>query len=373
MATPTTIRLSLKPNQVRPFSMDGASLDDLAMLGVQFPARATDDLRNAYPAFSMDASVSGPATVNLASAGVPAQFLQTLLPGTVRTVTSARKIDDLIGRTIAGNWDDEEIVQVVVELTGQARPYGDYAAAPLANYRTDFERRSVVRFEMDMEVPVLEEERASRIRQNSGELKRSASGQALAIEHNRVGFFGYADGECKTYGLLNDPNLPSYQTVPAGTAGNTRWRDKTFAEITEDILLAASRIRTASGEAVDPETAPCVLAVASSVKEFLNKTNDHGMSVKHWLRENYPNWRLESAPELDGANGGSSVFYLYAEEVPGGDGENGTQKVIEQFVPTVFRLLGVERRARGVYEAHSSATAGTMVKIPFAVARYTGV
>ena len=375
MATPTIIKLCLNPGQVRPFSMDGASLDDLAMLGLQFPAREIEGLRNAYPAFSMDADGigSGPRTVNLASCGVPVQFLQTLLPGTVRAVTSARKIDDLVGRTIAGNWEDEEIVQTVVELTGRARPYGDYAPGPLANYTTDFERRTVVRFEMDMEVPVLEEARAGRIRQNSGELKRSASAQALAVEHNRIGFFGYADGECRTYGLLNDPNLPDYITVPAGASGSTEWRDKTFEEITEDLMLAASHIRTTSGEVVDPEKAPCVLAVSTSVRDFLKKTSDREKTVKQWLQENYPNWRLESAPELDGANGGANVFYLYAEEIPGGDSENGTQKAIEQFVPAVFRLLGVERRAKGVYEAYSSATAGIMAKIPFAVARYTGV
>ena len=372
MAKNTEIIRSLKPRQVRPFSMDGASLEDLAQVGVQFPRRATDDLRAAYPGFSMDAA-AGPATVNMASAGVPVQFLQTLLPGTVRVVTAARKIDDLIGRTIAGKWHDEEIVQTIVELTGQARPYGDYTDGPLANFKTDFERRTVVRFEMDLEVPVLEEERAAEIRQNSGELKRSAAAKALAIEHNRVGFFGYSDGECKTYGFLNDPNLPAYQTVPAGASASTLWQNKTFEEITGDLLLAASRLRTASGEAIDPEKDPCVLALSSSVREFLNKTNEHGMSVKQWIKENYPNWRIDSAPELDGANGGANVFYLYAEEVPGGEGEEGVQKVIEQYVPAVFRLIGVERRAKGVYEVDSSATAGVMVKIPFAITRYAGV
>lgn len=372
MATPTKVRLSLKAGQVRAFSLDGASMDDLAMLGLQFSPGAVHELRRAYQGFSMDAA-AGPATVNMASAGVPVQFLQTLLPGTVRVVTAARKIDDLIGRTIAGNWDDEEIVQTIVELTGQAQPYGDYTDGPLANFKTDFERRTVIRFLMDMEVQILEEERAARIRQNSGELKRSASGQALAIEHNRIGFYGYSDGESRTYGFLNDPNLPDYQTVPAGDAGGTLWKNKTFMEITGDLLIAASRLRVVSREVIDPEKTPCVLALSSSIREFLNKTNDHGMSVKQWIKENYPNWRIDSAPELDGANGGANVFYLFAEEIPGGDGEAGTQKVIDQYVPAVFRLLGVERKAKGVYEAHSSATAGVLVKVPFAITRYTGV
>ncbi|MDL2313385.1 DUF2184 domain-containing protein [Desulfovibrio sp. OttesenSCG-928-C14] len=377
MAKITKPLLHLKPRQVRPFSMDGATMEDLAMLGLQFPADKLDSLMEAYGnalrAHSMDAApAAGPGTVSLASAGVPVQFLQTLLPGTVRTVTAARKIDKLIGRTIAGKWQDEEVVQIVVELLGRARPYGDYAAGPLANFKVDFERRTVVRFEQDLEVKALEEARAAEIRQNSGELKRAAVAQSLAIEHNRVGFYGYNDGECRTYGYLNDPGLPNYQTVPAGGSGSTKFQDKTFAEITEDFLLAASTLRTRTGEAVDPDETPCTLAIAAAAREFLNVTNDHGVSVKQWLKENYPNWKIDSAPELDGANGGQNVFYLHADEVPGPD-ESGSQKVVEQYVQAVLRLLGVERKAKGIYEAYSSATAGVMWKAPFAVVRYSGI
>lgn len=368
MAKASNIRLRLKPSQVRPFSMDGATMDDLAMLGLQFPDRAMRAMAEAY---SMD--TIGPVTINAASAGVPVQFLQTLLPGTVRAVTAARKIDAIVGRTIAGNWEDEEIVQTIVELTGQARPYGDYSPAPLGNYKVDFERRTVVRFAMDLDVPVLEEERAARIRQNSGELKRSAAAQALAIEHNAVGFFGYNDGENRTYGFLNDPFLPDYKTLPPGASGSSRFQDKTFLEILDDLLIAASTIRVQTGELVEPDRTPIAMVISASARDFLNVSNDHGMTVKEWIRENYPNWRIESAIELDGANGGANVFYFYAEELAGQDDGGGTQKVIDQYVPTTLRMIGVERQARGVYEVYSSATAGIMVKVPVAITRFSGV
>lgn len=366
----TPVHLRLKPHQVRPFSMDGATMGDLALLGVQFPEKAFRGLREAYPGFSMDAG--GPAMVTLASAGVPAQFLQTLLPGTIRTVTAARKIDQIVGRTIAGNWFDEDIIQTVVELTGQARPYGDTAPGPLSNFNLEFERRSVVRFEMDMEVPILEEERAAAVRRNSGELKRAAISQALAIEHNAVGFYGYNDGECRTYGFLNDPNLPNYQTVPAGSGGTPQWQGKTFEEITEDLRVAAAALRAQTKEAVDPDRDRCTLVVAAAAREYLTVTTGLGVSVAEWLQKNFANWKIESAPELDEANGGQNVFYLYADEVPGA-GEEGMQKVVEQYVPAVLRLLGVERKAKGTYEAYSSATAGVMWQVPFAVVRFTGI
>ncbi len=360
-------RLRLNANQVRPFAMDGASMGDLDALGVDMPTPAVSALCRAW---AMDAAAAGPQTISLGG-GVPIQFLQTLLPGTVRTVTAARKIDQIVGRSIAGRWHDEELVQTIVELTGRPAPYGDRAPGPLGNFNVSFERRSVVRFRMDMEVTILEEERSAEIRQNSGNLKRAALAQALAIEHNRVGFYGYADGEARTYGFLNDPSLPAYRTVPAGVGG-AKWSVKTYTEIVDDLLLLASTLRQQSQETIDPETANCVLALASSAREFLNVVNDHGLSVKQWIKENYPKWRIESAPELDKASGGQNVLYLYAEEIAGGE-EEATQKVIEQYVPAVLRLLGAERRATGPYEAYSSATAGIMVRAPFAIVRMVGI
>jgi hypothetical protein len=366
----TPVSLRLKPGQVRPFSMDGATVDDLALLGVQIPPRLGRILAATFGAFSMDEGV-GPQSVTAASTGVPIQFLQTLLPGAVRAVTAARKIDKLIGRSIAGNWHDEDIIRTIVELSGRPRPYGDYGQGPLTGFNIEFERRSVVRFEQDMEVMILEEERSAAIRQNSGELKRAAVAQALATELNRIGFYGYHDGNCRTYGFLNDPSLPNYVTVPVGEGGDTEWSTKTFQEIVEDLLLAASALRAQSREVIDPEEQVCTLALSTSAREYLNVVNEHGVSVKKWLHENYPKWRIESAPELDGANGGSNVFYLFADEIPGGEG--GAQKTVEQYVQAVLRLLGVEKRAKGSYEAYSAATAGIMWQAPFAVVRYTGI
>jgi hypothetical protein len=368
----TPVSLRLKPGQVRPFSMDGAAVEDLALLGVQIPPKEAAALRAIYGrGFSMDAGV-GPQSVTAASVGTPIQFLQTLLPGAVRAVTAARKIDKLVGRSIAGNWHDEDIVRMMVELSGRPRPYGDYAPGPLTGFNIEFERRSVVRFEQDMEVLILEEERAAAIRQNSGELKRAAVAQALAVELNRIGFYGYNDGNCRTYGFLNDPSLPNYVTVAIGAGGDTEWAAKTFAEIVEDLLQAASALRAQSREVIDPEEAACTLALPTSAREYLNVVNEHGVSVKQWLHENYPKWRIESAPELDGANGGANVFYLFADDVPGG-GEGGAQKSVEQYVQAALRLLGVEKRAKGGYEAYSAATAGIMWQAPFAVVRYTGI
>ena len=54
-------------------------------------------------------------TVTAGSVGTPVQFLQEWLPGFVFVVTAARKIDEFIGVLNTGSWEDEQIVQGILE------------------------------------------------------------------------------------------------------------------------------------------------------------------------------------------------------------------------------------------------------------------
>jgi len=89
-------------------------------------------------------------------------------------------------------------------------------------------------------------------------------------------------------------------------------------------------------------------------------------SVSQWLQETYPNIRVEAAPQLDGANGGSNVFYLHIDEVK-------DVKTFEQYVQDVLRLIGVEKKAKVVVEDYAAATAGVILQYPIAVVRYSGI
>ncbi len=60
--------------------------------------------------------------VTQASIPVQLQFLQQFLPGFVKVMTAARKIDEIIGINTAGSWEDEEVVQGIIENTGTRRP-----------------------------------------------------------------------------------------------------------------------------------------------------------------------------------------------------------------------------------------------------------
>lgn len=347
---------------------------DLARLGIgldeKIIRKMISELQGASNVYSvaMDAMQQG---LTQGSIPTPVQFLQNWLPGFVKIITAARKIDELIGISTSGNWSDEEIVQGVMETTGTAQPYGDLTNVPLSSWNTNFERRTVVRFEEGMRVGILEEARAAAIRVNSAESKREAASLSLEIQRNAVGFYGYNDGLGRTYGFLTDPNLPSYITVNAGASASTLWANKTFLEITADIRQAIVQLRTQSDDTIDPESVNITLALPTACVDRLSVTSNYGNSVRDWLTKTYPRVRVVSAPQLNAANGGANVFYLYAEQVNDLSTDDG--RTFAQVIPSKFQVLGVAKLAKGYEEDYSNATAGALLKRPYAVTRYTGI
>lgn len=348
---------------------DCENFQDLNRLGIGITPQVVHNMMKEQGYMDTMDDLQGGVTVP--SITTPVQFLQNWLPGYVQDVTAARKIDELVGITTSGSWEDEEIVQGIMEYVGSAVVYGDYTNVPFSSWNTNYERRTVVRFEEGMRVGSLEEARAGRIQVNSGQAKRAAAARSLEIVRNRVGFFGYNNGNNRTYGFLNDPELPAYIGVPVGGGGQTFWSTKTFLEITADIRTAIVQLRTQSRDVIDPETTEMTLALPTAAVDRLSTTSDFGNSVRDWLTTTYPKIRVVSAPELDAANGGDNVFYLYAEKVA--DESTDDNRTFIQVVPTKMNVLGVQKLAKGYEEDYSNATAGIMLKRPWAVVRYSGI
>lgn len=318
---------------------------------------------------AMDANLQ--PLVNTATIPGLVQFYQTWTPGFTFVVTKKRKIDSLIGITIVGEWDSQEVVNSELNLTGNAVEYGDTTNVPLASYNPNFNRYTMVRFEEGMMVGRLEESRASRINLNSAASKREAAANALEIIRNSVGFNGFNNGLGRTFGFLNAEDLPAYVTAGTKAAGGTTWAKGTYLEIVADLLTQISSIRTSSGEQVDPSEMNMTLAVATNARDYLGKVSEFGNSVMEWLNDTYPKIRVESAPELVGANSGQSVCYLYADRIDDLSTDDG--KVFVQMIGSKFTTLGVEMKAKGYLEDYSNALAGVALKRPWAVFRMTGI
>lgn len=374
----------LAPNQVRPLVMslkDVANYRELEKIGVGFApgylrgaaamdAAALDNAAMDAVYGPMNQTFAAPAAVTTASIVTPIQFLQNWLPGFIKALTAARKIDELIGIETIGNWRDEQIVQGIIEPMGNIDVYKDATNIPLADWNPNWVQRTIVRFESGILVGRLEQARAAAAMINSDAEKRAASVLILEIWRNLVGFYGFNAGNNNTYGYLNDPLLPAYVTVAAGAAGST-WAVKTFLEITQDIITAMNQLQTQSQDNIDPEKTSTTLAIPMSVAQQLSKMNELGtLDVRMWLKATYPKCRIVSAPQLTAANGGANVFYLHADTVE--DGGTDDKRTFAQIVPTKFMALGVEQRAKSYIEDFTNATAGVLLKRPYAVCRYTG-
>lgn len=319
--------------------------------------------------FGQDADLTSPLTA--ATISTPAQFLQSWLPGTVYTITQARKADEILGTQTVGSWEDEEVIQVFLEQTGQAVPYQDNTQVQYSGWNPNFERRTIVRFELGYQVNRLEAARAAKMNQSSDQNKQGACANSLEIMRNLVSFYGFADGENRTFGLLNDPGLIGYINSPAGAGGDTEFSTKTVNERIESLLLLFQALIDQSGTIVDPMTQETTLSVPSSIITTFGDINEFGVSVNSWLKENYPKMRVETVPQFNEANGGAAVMYLIADKVVDSGTDGGL--VASQLIPTKMFSLGTEQRTKGYVQDYSNATAGVLVTRPYAVARMSGV
>lgn len=365
----STIHSQIAARDARAVVMSAEDVADfaaLAMLGISLDERTVREMMTALDAAPDLAPTMFPATITN-----PVQFLQAWLPGFVSAVTQVRVIDELIGVSTVGAFEDEEIIQPVMEATGIAQPYSDTANIPLSSWNLGFEKRTVVRFEQGMEVGHLEELRAGRMKVNTAARKRASAALSLEIQRNRVGFYGYNNGAGRTFGFLNDPGLPAYSNVPNGAGGQPGWASKTFLEITADIRVAVGALIVRAGGLLKVSD-KMTLALPLGSDNFLSVTSDFGVSVSDWIAKTYPGLRVVTAPELAQANGGVNVFYLYAEKVQDGESDDGGS-VFVQAVPTKFKTVGVENRAKKYVEDYANASAGVMVKRPFAIVRYSGI
>ena len=363
---------SFIPPQAKPikgFEFTNEAMDCLPKLGIDIDNLISTHhsvvSNNNHAMDSLQAPITTPST------GTPIQFLQNWLPGFVWNATSIRQIDDFIGIMIIGAFEDAEIVQAQLEMGGSAVPYGDYTNTVFDGWNTNFEKATVVRFEMDMQVGNLEAATASRMKLDVASTKRTTCILQLDIIRNAVGFYGYNNGANNTYGFLNAPGLPAYVTVAVGASTFTEWSTKTMNEIFTDVLTAAVTLQTQTKGLVDPRRDATTLAVSTAAYGYLAQIPQFGVSVIDVINKTYPKMRVTQAPQLDGANGGANVFYLYADEIM----ENGTDggKVFIQVVPTRLKSLGVEPHVKNYEEGYANATAGVMCKRPYAVVRFSGI
>lgn len=366
MKTPTNVIFDMACDQVKALVMDefckqnpDCTMKDIASLGVTMDEAVCS--AKEYLA-CMDAAPNPQTT---ATAVTPVQFAQYWLTNPIKILTRGRSLDKVVGRTVVGTWETEQIVATIMERIGQPGLYGDFTKAPLANWNVNFETRDNVRFEMGVEVGKLEEARASQMRLNSYALKRDAMAEAFAILLNNVGWYGFrsdsanfAGSSKKIYGLLNDQN------VTPDTLGRATWAGATtMDDICTDIQAIVTSAVTSMKGNYDPETDGATLALPINQYAQLGKINAYGISARDWMAKTYPKIRIVSCAELVGALSAKDVALFIIDSVVG-------DTCVQQMLTSALRLVGVQPMAKGSYEVYSCSTAGSLVRYPLAYGVY---
>ena len=324
------------------------ALDDIQRLGIGFAA--------------MDSGLVGNAVT---TGYVPAETLQTWMAGTIRAITTPVDIDFIAGITTVGNWHDEEINVRTEEALGTAQLYGDSANIPLAGNNPGYESRQVVRFEQGFSVGTLERRRLGAAGFDQDTSKRRAVAASLDATRNAVGWSGVAG--TTTYGLLNDLNLP---TALSQTSGVTWDSGLTFDEAVADFVALRNALDNQMGIALRDD-ATYLFVLPTGYRGFMNLYNTAGtLSFGGWLKENYPNLRVEYAAKLKDASAtNKDLVYLIAENVANLDESTVDSATVTQLVPARYEVIGSETRPKEYVETASNALAGVMVLRPWAVAR----
>ena len=347
--------------------------DGIANLGISFSDKFLAASHGSGSGIALDAGIIQP--VITPSGGTPVQFLQEILSGTVHILTVVRKADEVSPVVVAGQWHYEEIALKTMEHTGTPQLYSDHGGLPLGSFHEDYQRRQVIRLEMGIEHTPLADARSSATGTSPQNEKRTALANAFEIIRNDIAFNGFNFGTGKTYGILNDPNLPAYIDVALGAGGDTLWSTKTTVEVINDLSSAYKALEIQAGGNVDPTKDAIDLCIPLAFNHYLTKADgsfSNGKTAMEWLKDNYPSTTVVTVPQFAGADAGENVFYLKAISVDN-SGTDGGESMI-QVVPAKMRATGSVLNAKGgVTEGYTSACAGTFVKRAYSVTRYSGI
>ena len=324
---------------------------------------------------SIRATMDAAATPQIdPSAPALSQFFQFWETGVVKAFTAPRKAEELLGYHQSGSFETDTVIIRSLEQHAGVTPYGDLADTPLSNYNAKFPFRHTVRFQAGLRTSHLETARMSAVGFNDQDEKREAVRVAFEINENAIMFYGYNGGVNRTYGLFNDPNLEAIQTLPNNAGGtSTSWANKTWDEKYNDVIVSVNRLITNTKQAFDPYAESFTWAIPTYVNTHLMDRNTLGLTLKQALTENYPQMRIVPIPQLDGANGGADVWYMYKDEkVEVDPSTDDGATIIPMTQSRMFLISSLPNEDGGVNEKYAHACAGVFVKRPILVVRFGG-
>lgn len=328
----------------------------LATQGIHLPAGAI------YAADAQLAMDAQSPTVFPQNAGVPWQLTNIIDPEVIRALVTPMKASVILGgETQKGNWTTLSTQFPVTESTGFTTSYGDFNDDSNVGANFNWIPRQSYAFQTVTQWG----ERELELYGVAAISYSTELSLATALVHakfmNKSYFFGI--NGLQNNGLLNDPSL-SAPIVPGAKAANTPfWSQATPPEVNADVQLLYSKLQLQLGGNLSLDS-PMVLAMSPASEVFLLNTNIYGVSVKDLLKKNFPNMRIETAPEY-GTAGGNLLQLILTEYDGIKTGFCGFTEKLRSHV-IVPRLSSWAQKKSG-------GTWGTVIKRPLAIAQMIGI
>lgn len=307
---------------------------------------------------AMDAQ---PSLITSSNSGIPA-FLSTFIdPKMIDVLVTPMKAAIIVGEeTKKGDWTTETAMFPVVESTGEVSSYGDYSNNGVAGANTNFPQRQSYHYQVVTQWGERELEKAALARIDWANRLNIASVLTLNKYQNKTYFYGVAGLE--NYGLLNDPNLLA-PISPTSEAGQTLWSAKDALGVYADIQALFTQLQTQAVGLVDTDT-KMTLAMSPVSEVALTKTTQYNVNVEDMLKKNFPNMRIETAPEYATASG--NLVQLIADEIEG-------QRTVDVAFTEKLRAHPVFVDLSSFKQKKSQGTWGAIVYRPFLIASMLGV
>ena len=298
--------------------------------------------------------------------GMPAGILTALNPQAVENILALRTGDLALGkREKLLDWADEKYFTPMIERTGQTTPYSDFGMPLVSGLNANFNETGHYRFTAKYQHGNLEAAQYQKGRINYQAFLLSAVTEALAVELNNVAFNGYIKNSSLSYvcyGLLNNPELPSYEEE------RKTFETMTWQEVMNFFTKAVTALTQKTGNNINGESRIRVVISASAFNSLKSKWTDLGISAYEKLQGLYPNMHFVSAIELDKAESNQNVIYFIGESNAGGIADSTKLGYSE------LALAGnVVQTDNGYSQAISAGTCGALVFKPSFIVRYKGI
>lgn len=298
-----------------------------------------------------------PSLVTVSNAGIPSYMTNFITPDFVQVAYTPMKAAQIVGTERRfGTWEGTTITVPVLENTGEVSSYGDFNENGNAGVNANFVQRDAYLYETITQWGELELDRAGAARIDLAARKNESALLVLNKFQNKSYFFGVSG--LRNYGLLNDPALIAAISPAVGV-----WTNQDASAIYTDIQRLYKQLIVQTKGILDSNS-PMTLAMSPTAATNLTKTNIYNVNVTDQIKKNFPNLRIETAPEY--ATTGGELVQLIADSL---DGQETAVCAFNEKLRAHPVVIGVSNYK----QKKTGGTFGTIIKQPTAIAQLLGV